>query len=243
MRITVVEHEAEAGLGFFAGWLAGAGARCETARPYLGEPVPETPADGLVVLGGAASSWDDEGYPWLPATRDLIRRGVRDGVPTLGLCLGAQLMTLACGGRVERGGNGLEVGLCPVLPLPAAATDPLFRHVPGVPGGAAPAAVQYHRDAMTVLPAGAVPLVTGHAYPNQAYRLGESAWALQFHPEATPEIFVSWTADGADPLTAAGYHVDELNAQVKLAAEELARTWRPLAEAFAGVVADRRKNL
>src|SRR6478735_175203 len=92
MRITVVEHGADAGLGFFAGWLAGAGVGCEVVRPYLGETVPERADDGLIVLGGEAAAWEDERYPWLPATRDLIRGSVEGGVPTLGICLGAQLM-------------------------------------------------------------------------------------------------------------------------------------------------------
>jgi GMP synthase (glutamine-hydrolysing) len=230
MRITVIEHEADAGLGFFAGWLTDAGAGFEVVRPYLGEAVPERAAGGLIVLGGEAAAWEDEQYPWLPATRDLIRRSVEDGVPTLGICLGAQLMTLACGGAVERGEHGLEVGAREVVPLPAAGADPLF-------GGLGPAlAVQYHRDATTALPPGAVPLATGDPYPNQAYRLGDRAWAVQFHPEATPEIFTGWTAGSADHLTERGYSVEELNTQVKEARERLAGTWKSLAERFVTVV-------
>jgi GMP synthase (glutamine-hydrolysing) len=230
MRITVIEHEASAGLGFFAGWLAEAGAGCEIVRPYLGEAVPERAEDGLIVLGGKAAAWEDAQYPWLPATRDLIRHSVEGGVPTLGVCLGAQLMTLACGGAVERGEHGLEVGARQVVPLPAAEADPLF-------GGLGPAlAVQYHGDAMTELPPGAVPLATGDPYPNQAYRLGDRAWAVQFHPEATPEIFTGWTVGSADHLTERGYSVEELNTQVKEARERLAGTWKSLAERFVTVV-------
>ncbi|WP_433255103.1 type 1 glutamine amidotransferase [Streptosporangium sp. CA-135522] len=230
MRITVIEHEAAAGLGFFAGWLAGAGAGCEVVRPYLGEAVPERADDGLIVLGGEAAAWEDEDHPWLPATRDLIRNSVEGGVPTLGICLGAQLMTLACGGAVERGEHGLEVGAREVVPLPEAADDPLF-------AGLGPTqAVQYHGDAMTRLPEGAVRLAAGDPYPNQAYRLGERAWAVQFHPEATAEIFTGWTGGSADQLTALGYSVEELNTQVKEAEEDLVDTWRRLAERFAAVV-------
>ncbi|MEU8270541.1 type 1 glutamine amidotransferase [Sphaerisporangium sp. NPDC049002] len=230
-RILIIEHEAEAGLGFLAGWLAGAGVTCEIARPYADGKVPGLAADGLIVLGGAASAWDDEGYAWLPATRGLIRRSVDAGLPTLGICLGAQLMTLACGGAVERGADGLEVGLGSVSLLPAAAGDPLFaRLAPTV------RSVQYHQDAMTALPPGAVPLATGERYPNQAYRLGSSAWAVQFHPEATPEIFLSWTGPNAGELAAGGFDVQDLDATVVAARDELERTWRPLAEAFAAVV-------
>ncbi|GAA4946771.1 GMP synthase-like glutamine amidotransferase [Nonomuraea thailandensis] len=222
MRITVIEHEAEAGLGYLAQWL---GLDCEVVRPYLGQEVPARARDGLVVLGGAAAAWEDERSPWQPATRDLLRRAVDDATPTLAVCLGAQLLTLACGGVVERGANGLEVGAREVVALPAAGSDRLLSGVSGTV-----VAVQYHQDAMTRLPDGAVPLMTGSQYPNQAYRLGEAAWAVQFHPEATPEIFASWTADS--DLDAA----EDLNAEVKAAESALVATWRPVARAFADVV-------
>ncbi|MFD0884756.1 type 1 glutamine amidotransferase, partial [Streptosporangium algeriense] len=72
MRITVVENEAGAGLGAFAGWLADSGAECEVVRPYLGEPIPPRARDGLIVLGGTSAAWEDERFPWLPETRALI---------------------------------------------------------------------------------------------------------------------------------------------------------------------------
>ncbi|MEV7802712.1 type 1 glutamine amidotransferase [Microbispora sp. NPDC088329] len=230
-RLIVIEHEADAGLGFFAGWLEAAGVEVDVVRPYKGEPVPERAALGLLVLGGSAAAWDDEGYGWLPATRGLIARAVDEGVPTLGICLGAQLMTMACGGTVERGDAGLEIGLGEIEPLPEAAADPLLSALPPGPVRA----VQYHHDAMTTLPAGAVRLATGARYANQAYRLGDRAWAVQFHPEATAAIFASWTGGGELPPERA----EELNAQVEAAGDELERTWKPLAEAFAAQLAPR----
>ncbi|GGK88440.1 glutamine amidotransferase [Sphaerisporangium melleum] len=238
-RILIVEHEAEAGLGYFAGWLAEAGMTCHVVRPYLGEPLPSLdggtapagPWDGLIVLGGAPSAWDDEGTPWLPGTRALLRRAVETSLPTLGICLGAQLMALACGGRVEPGTAGPEVGLGAISLLPAAAGDPLFAALP-----LTARAVQYHQDAVTVPPPGAVLLATAADYPTQAYRLGERAWGVQFHPEASVEIFLSWTAPNADRLAEDGLDAARLDAEVVAAGEELRATWRPLAEAFAAVV-------
>ncbi|GGO09605.1 aminotransferase [Microbispora rosea subsp. aerata] len=228
-RLTVIEHEAGAGLGFFSGWLEAAGVETEVVRPYKGEPVPGRAPGGLLVLGGAPSAWDDEACGWLPATRDLLARAVDEGVPTLGICLGAQLMTLACGGAVERGAAGLEIGLGEIEPLPEAAADPLLSALPAGPVRA----IQYHYDAMTTLPEGAVRLAAGRQYPNQAYRLGDRAWAVQFHPEATPAIFASWTGEGELPPELSPERAAELNARVEAAEDELRRTWKPLAEAFA----------
>ncbi|WP_214110310.1 type 1 glutamine amidotransferase [Acrocarpospora catenulata] len=225
-RVVVIEHEAEAGLGYFGGWLAGL--ELDVVRPYLGEAVPERAGDGLLVLGGAAAAWEDAEYPWLPATRELIRASVAERLPVLGICLGAQLMTLACGGVVVRGEHGLEIGARTVELLPAAAGDPLLRGVPD----ARPVAVQYHYDVMTGLPPEAVPLATGSPYPNQAYRLGDNAWAVQFHPEATPEIFAEWTTGLTD------YPTHELNVEVGASRGAFERNWRPLAEAFAAVVVE-----
>jgi GMP synthase-like glutamine amidotransferase len=231
MPITVIEHEDDAPLGHFAGWL---GLEYHVVRPYLGEPVPASAPGGLIVLGGEASAWDDAGYPWLPATRELLRGAVAGGVPTLGVCLGAQLMTMACGGAVRRGDRGLEIGVARVEPLPEAAGDPLLG------GLRAPApAIQYHYDVMAELPPGAVRLAAGAVYPNQAYRLGSRAWAVQFHPEATTEIFTGWTASGAAAVAEAGHDVAALDAGVKEAEAELESVWRPVAEAFAALVRGR----
>ncbi|NBE93812.1 type 1 glutamine amidotransferase [Nonomuraea sp. KC401] len=221
MSVTVIQHEAEAGLGYLKAWL---GLDCDVVRPYLGDEVPARPGDGLIVLGGAAAAWEDERSPWQPVTRDLLRRAAEEGTPTLAICLGAQLLTMACGGAVERGSHGPEVGAREVRALPGAASDRLFSGI-----GTA-VAVQYHQDVITRPPDGAVPLMTGSPYPHQAYRLGEAAWAVQFHPEATPEIFASWTRETA--LEGA----EELNAEVKEAESDLVATWRPVARAFADVV-------
>ncbi len=232
-RVVVIEHEVGAGLGFFAGWLEDAGIGYEIVRPHRGEAVPTDPGAGLVVLGGSPSAWDDEGCAWLPDVRHLIAGAVESGVPTLGICLGAQLMTIACGGTVERGTDGLEIGLCSIELLPEAAGDRLFG--PVAEAMPEPEAVQYHYDAMTELPPGAVRLATGSPYPNQAYRLGESAWAVQFHPEATAEIFMSWTAEGE----LADQDVAELDRGVKESEANLQAAWRPLAEGFAALVRER----
>jgi GMP synthase-like glutamine amidotransferase len=204
--VLVVQHEGDAGLGRLEPVLR-AHLDLDVRRPDLGDDLPTDLAGygGLVVLGGAMGATDDDAAPWLPATRRLLASGVEDEVPTVGICLGAQLLAVATGGHVERGAAGLEVGVVGVRLLAEAADDALLGQV-AVRCGPAPLVPQFHQDAVTRLPAGAVLLASGERYPHQAYRLGACAWGLQYHPEVTPEDWAGWLRDGHGAVRAAGLH-------------------------------------
>jgi GMP synthase (glutamine-hydrolysing) len=186
--IVVIEHEPGCPLDRFAGWL---GVPVKTIRPYAGDEVPESVGQGLIVLGGSMSAYDDQVAPWLPAVRDLLKVSAADGLPTLGICLGAQLLAAACGGRVDvAAAPGRESGVVDVEWLPAASDDPLMKDLPDPAAGPS-----MHADAVAELPPGAVWLGRTGMYPHQAFRVGSAAWAVQFHPEVSLPTFRSW-ADG-----------------------------------------------
>lgn len=227
MEILVIEHEADAGLGNFEPWLRAAGVDPLVLRPYKGDLIPADAGAGLIVLGGAVGAYDDDQAPWLPATRDLLKRAAGDGTPTLGICLGAQLLTVACGGRVERGSGGPEIGVVMVR----LESDPLFDGL-----GDQARFVQWHNDAMTELPPGAVLLARGEAYPHQAYRLGERAWAVQFHPEVTLTDVTAWARDDGGTLDGLGVDAGTLVAGIGAWEPELHAGARRLAENFADTV-------
>jgi GMP synthase (glutamine-hydrolysing) len=189
--VLVVEHEPDCGLSLMADPFAD---RVEVVRPYRGEPLPRDlqAFSGLIVLGGSMGAMDDDVAPWLPATRHLLRHAVRAEVPTLGICLGGQLLAAACGGTVERGAPGLELGIVPVTPLPTAEKDPFFGRVQQVLPTPEWPVHQYHYDAVTELPADAELIVTGDVYPHQGFRAGSAAWGLQYHPEVSTGLFVEW---------------------------------------------------
>jgi GMP synthase (glutamine-hydrolysing) len=192
LPVLVIEHETHAGLDLMS---AGLGPGVRVIRPYLGDRLPELPErGGLIVLGGSMGAWDDDVAPWLPATRQLIVDAVAARLPTLGICLGAQLVAAACGGTVERGASGLELGVVPVTALLAASADPFFGPIgaDGVIGEVS----QYHFDAVTKLPADAELMVTADRYPHQGFRVGEAAWAVQYHPEVSTEGFAGWVESG-----------------------------------------------
>lgn len=185
-RVLVVQHAASEGLGRFADWLPAAGVDVHPIHPYLGHRVPTSvEGDALIVLGGPMAASDDASTGWLPAVRALLVTAVEDGVPTLGVCLGAQLLAVATGGEVARGHNGAEHGLSEV-DVPAG--DDVFEP------GRLPV-VQWHQDTVTRLPDGAALLASNAVYPVQAFRVGDLAWGLQFHVEATDEMVRTWARD------------------------------------------------
>jgi GMP synthase (glutamine-hydrolysing) len=185
-RVHVVQHTATEGLGRLADWLPAIGVDVHPTHPYLGNRVPPSvEGDALIVLGGPMGAYDDEVAPWLPSVRELMVSAIDDGVPTIGICLGAQLLAVAAGGTVERGPGGPEIGLGEVT---VSETDDLLS------AGVIPV-VQWHYDAVTALPDSAVVLASSSAYPIQAFRIGEVAWGLQFHIEATAEMVRTWAVD------------------------------------------------
>ncbi|SDU64973.1 type 1 glutamine amidotransferase [Jiangella alkaliphila] len=192
--VDVVEHEPGCPLDRFGDWLESAGARMRVLRPYAGDPLPSAPGAGLIVLGGQMNAYDDGVAPWLPAVRSLLAAASGDGTPTLGICLGAQLLAVACGGRVDVGAApGRESGVVDVRWRPEAGDDPLI-------GGLADPfpGPSMHADAVAELPPGAVWLASSAMYPHQAFRVGAAAWGVQFHPEVSEPTFAGWAAELPD---------------------------------------------
>jgi GMP synthase (glutamine-hydrolysing) len=230
--VLVVQHEPDTGPGWFGDWLRQAGLDLDVRHPYAGDELPALPAyDGLLVLGGAMAPADDADCPWLPATRSLLADAVAAEVPAFGICLGAELLALGCGGEVRRGIAGPELGVLAVDLEPAAADDPVFASLP-----ASSRVVQWHWEEISALPAGAVRLASSPAYPHQAFRVGPAAWGVQGHPEVTGDIAAAWAREDSPLLVAEGRTPDDLVTEVRTAEAELAGTWRPLADAFAAVV-------
>ena len=169
---------------------------------------------------------DDERHPWLPATRDLLRAAVDEGVPTLAVCLGHQLLVVGCGGRVGRNPAGKQMGLLEVGLTEAARSERLFASV-----SAGSRAVQWNNDIALELPPDSVTLAETPDGVAQAIRVGEAAWGVQFHPEVDADMVAAWAADDR-PRSGA----PEAIAAIGDAADELEATWHPFAVAFCGVL-------
>jgi len=170
----------------FSGMLTDRGITIETIELDEGGELPTwREADLVLAMGGPMSVHDEAEHPWLAGEKQWIAAAVRAGVPYLGVCLGAQLLAASLGAPVQTGRTP-EVGVLPVAATAAADGDPVL----GELGEQFPA-LQWHGDTFGI-PAGAVHLARSEAYPHQAFRFGETAYAVQFHIEVTSAMLAEW---------------------------------------------------
>jgi GMP synthase (glutamine-hydrolysing) len=166
-----------------------------TVSAYRGEACPDpSRATGIIVLGGEMGVHDNEEFPHLARVRSFMADALREGIPLLGICLGGQLLSQVAGGSVASPSPHGEQGICRVELTDAGARDPLF-------AGVARSFVtfQLHNDSFTV-PERAVKLAASAVCPAQAFRLGSTAYALQFHPEVDEAIAAAWGESSTPPV-------------------------------------------
>jgi GMP synthase (glutamine-hydrolysing) len=238
--VLVVEHEADAGIGLVGERMRAAGIRVHTVGPEAtgadsARTIPETATgfDGVVVLGGSPGPTDDDTAPWLPAVRRLMAQCLRDEVPLLGICLGAQLLAVTAGGSVDRIPAGPEVGLGDLTVTDAGADDPLLHDLP-----TPLRSLQWHSLEVQQLPAGSVSLCTSACCANQAFRVGPVAWGLQFHLEALAETARAWGRDDGDTLAEAGTTSAVVVETMRRAEPTLRSDWSSVADRWSQLVID-----
>lgn len=185
LSVLVLQHEAHDGPGYIGEALLRRGARLTTIRLDKGETIPELPAyDLLLVMGGTMNVYQEDKYPWLIEETQAIRQAVDGGKAVLGICLGGQLLAKALDAQVHLGA-ATEIGLIPMTLNPAGEVDPLFDGLPR------PEAVEWHDDTFDI-PDGAISLASSEGCAHQAFRFGERAYGLQFHPEVSPGMLAEW---------------------------------------------------
>jgi GMP synthase-like glutamine amidotransferase len=188
VRVLSLIQQADAPMGTFADVVRERGDDLLEWTASNGPP-PENPEafDAAFVLGGAMHVDQEEEHPWLRQEHEVIRALLDADVPTFGVCLGGQLVARVAGAHVGPAPKQ-EIGWHEVELSPEGQTDPIFGELPDrFP------ALQWHSYAFE-LPSGAVALATSPVCL-QAFRLGQRAWGVQFHPEVTPDILAEWFGD------------------------------------------------
>ncbi|NVD42779.1 glutamine amidotransferase [Ensifer sp. HO-A22] len=181
-------------------------------------------ADLLVVLGGPIGAYEDSAYPFLQREVEVVTARLKTGRPTLGICLGAQLMARASGARVFPSGIK-EIGFEPISLTEVGRVSPL-RHLDGVP------MLHWHGDTYD-LPVGATLLASTSRNIQQAFSIGSNILGLQFHPEADAgPAFERWLVGHACELAAAKIDIAKLRndtadfgAALAVAADAMITEW------------------
>jgi GMP synthase (glutamine-hydrolysing) len=177
-----------------------------TANPFPARAALE--ADLLVVLGGPIGVYEQEKYPFLRDELQMLRERLAAKKPTIGICLGAQLIAAALGARVYPGKNGAEIGWSP---LQASATTPDWFQPLLAPGVEV---MHWHGDTYD-LPPGTIHLASSENYQNQAFAIGNHVLALQFHVEVTAEGLERWYVGHTCELGVKGIAVPQLRSEGK----------------------------
>ena len=199
-EVLVFQHDPFEDLGFFAEVLEKQGADYRVLRLFHGEMPAENweHVRALIILGGPMSVDEEEKFSFLRWEKRIIRAAIDEAVPMLGICLGAQLIATTLGTPVFHGAVK-EIGWSQVSITPHGQVDSLLGYLPE-----SATVFQWHGDGFD-LPTGAIRLASSVNFNTQAFRLGKSIYALQFHLEVTPHMIQRWIDERSKDLALAPY--------------------------------------
>ncbi|WP_321933388.1 glutamine amidotransferase [Paraburkholderia sp. J8-2] len=187
LRVVAVRHVHFEDLGTFEEVLRSRGAEIQYLDAGLDDLSAITPdgPDLLVILGGPIGAYEEDRYPWLGNLKAVLAKRIARDLPTLGICLGAQLIAASAGAKVYPGGKR-ELGWGTISITQEGMNSPLkyLRE-------AACHVLHWHGDTFD-LPEGARLLASSHVYPHQAFSIGPNVLGVQFHPEVKAHGFDRW---------------------------------------------------
>jgi GMP synthase (glutamine-hydrolysing) len=206
MRALIIRHVPHEGVAGFREPIESAGYRIDridVADPAFAAVDLNAP-DLLIMMGGPMGVYEQDRHPWITCQLRRLERRLAAGLPTLGVCFGAQMIAAASGARVYAG-HRKEVGFHSVAIETNAPANPLVS-LGGVP------VLHWHGDSFE-LPAGAERLASSHVYANQAFRIGPNILGLQFHAEMGEDPrFHAWMEQWPEAAHEAGGTADALRA-------------------------------
>ncbi|MFV0416862.1 MAG: glutamine amidotransferase [Chthoniobacterales bacterium] len=207
-KAVAIQHLSFENLGVFEPELQSSGFSVEYLDATAGDfnILNQTPPDLLIILGAPIGAFDDELYPFLTAELDAIQQRIEKKLPTLGICLGAQLIARALGAKVSPMGYK-EIGYAP-LKLTEAGANSCLAPLKDIP------VLHWHGDQFEI-PSGATLLAGSELCPHQAFAFEDHVLALQFHIEADYQKIEHWLVGHTAELAAASINPQELRQQAK----------------------------
>ena len=180
-------------------FFAARGDETAAVRLFAGEPPPGLREyDALIVYGGPMSAYDEGHHPWILDELRYLETWLKADRPILGICLGSQLLARTLGAAVYRS-RVPEFGFKELRLTEEGAADPALGKLGDTDHRFL--GIEWHSDAWD-LPSGATRLAESEAWPNEAFRYGDSALAIQFHLEFTSEQIASFLAEGEEDIPA-----------------------------------------
>jgi GMP synthase (glutamine-hydrolysing) len=184
-------------------------AQLEVFDPRSGADFPPFAQVAGILLTGSHTMVTE--YPdWSERTASWVKRAVENNIPTLGVCFGHQLLAHAFGGQVDNNPRGTQEGTTCVELTPEGQADPLLGEL-----SANFDAQVSHTQSVLALPEGAIRLAFDDWDANQAFRIGQNAWGVQFHPEMDADIASTYIHAESEGLKAEGQNPEQMLATVR----------------------------
>jgi GMP synthase (glutamine-hydrolysing) len=195
MKVIIIKHIDIEGPGTISDFLDDKNIPYEVIDIFNGEPLPNSISNitAIIILGGPMNVYEEDKYPFLKDEDEFLKGVIERDLPTLGFCLGAQLIAKAQGTIVKRAPEK-EIGWFKISLNRNGLNDPLFQGFPREID-----VFQWHGDTFEI-PDGAHKLAESEICPNQAFRIGNNVYGLQFHIEVTEEMIQQWLDSYKDEI-------------------------------------------
>ncbi|MEO1182620.1 MAG: type 1 glutamine amidotransferase [Cyanobacteria bacterium J06636_28] len=230
MKILVIQSSIRDPIGILGDHLVALGAELFTWLPEQQVAPPNEDFVGLIILGGHMNAHEDDKFPHLKKTVDLVRRFHADDKPIMGVCLGSQLIARAFGSQVYPHSTP-ELGFSPLRVVEPVATEPWLQDCPEDLH-----IMQWHFDTFD-LPAQATLLMTNDICQHQAYRIGSNIYGFQFHLEVTPDIIADWLRVKSDWIDTHYPQLDQhIQAQIEVHAQGAASFAEQVVQAWVKLI-------